>query len=215
MQELILLGGGGHCKVVIDTLLLEGEYKVVGITDLQEKIGKKVAGVPIIGTDSALEDYYKRGVSFSFITAGSIGIPSLRITLFNLAKKIGFEFPNIVHPNATISKFAKIGKGNYIAPGVIINSGANIGNNCIINTGAVIDHDCEIGDFVHIAPGVVMSGGVEIGKYSHIGTGSSIVQNLKIGKNTIVGAGSVVVKDIGDNIVAYGNPCKKRRKNND
>jgi len=212
VKKIILVGGGGHCKVVIDALLQQDKYDIVGIIDLQERVGNKISGIPIIGADSELENYYKKGIRFSLITTGSIGNPNLRIKLFNLAKKIGFEFPNVVHPNATVSKSAEIGKGNYIAPGVIINSGSIVGNNCIINTGALIDHDCRIGDFVHIAPGVVVSGGVDIGKYSHIGTGSSIIQNLKIGKNTIIGAGSVVVKDIGDNIVAYGNPCKKRKK---
>ena len=213
MKKIILVGGGGLCKVIIDTLFLENNYKIVGIIDLKEKIGKKVFELSIVGDDSDLENYFNKDIKYSFITAGSIGNPSLRIKLFNKAKHIGFNFPNVSHQSAVVSKFVKFGEGNFIAPGAIVNAGVRIGNNCIINTGAIIDHDCKIDDFVHIAPGVVISGGVEIDKYSHIGTGSSIIQYMKIGKNTIIGAGSNVISDIRDNVIAYGNPCKEIRKN--
>lgn len=214
MKKIILIGGGGHCKVVIDTLLLENKYEIVGIIDLAKKVGEKVLGVPIVGTDVKLKDYFKKGVRFCFIAVGSTGNPSLRVNLFDKAKKTGFKFPNVIHPNSIVSKFAKIGEGNYIAPGAIINAGTKMGNNCIINTGTIMDHDCKIEDFVHIAPGAAISGIVKIGKYSHIGTGSSIIQGLKIGENTVIGAGSVVVNNIPGNVVACGNPCKEMRKNN-
>jgi sugar O-acyltransferase (sialic acid O-acetyltransferase NeuD family) len=214
MKKIILVGGGGHCKVVTDTILLENQYEIVGITDLKKKIGEKVCGLPIIGTDDVLEYYPKKGVKFCIIALGSIGNLNVRINLYNKIRKFGFKFPNIIHTHSIVSKFTKIGEGNYIAAGAIINAGVSIGNNCIINTGAIIDHDCKIGDFVHIAPGVVISGGTEIGNYSHIGPGSSIIQCIKIGENTMIGAGSVVVNNIGDNAVAYGNPCKKVRKKN-
>ncbi len=208
------MGGGGHCKIVVDTLLLTNEYEIISITDLQQNVREKISGISILGTDDELDDYFKKGVKFCFISAGSVKSPHLRVNLFNKAEKIGFKFPNIIHPNAIISQSSDIGEGNYIAPGVIINSGVKIGNHCIINTGAIIDHDCRIEDFVHIAPGAVISGGVEIGKYSHIGAGSSVIQYLQIGKNTVIGAGSVVVKNIGDNVVAFGNPCKEAKENN-
>ncbi|MDD5530152.1 MAG: acetyltransferase [bacterium] len=208
MEKIILIGGGGHCKVVIDAILLGEKYKIVGILDVPEKVGEKVLGFPVIGSDNELESYFKKGIKFCFITLGSIGNPNLRKKILNKAKKIGFNFPNVIHPCSVVSKFANIGQGNYIAPGVVINAGVAIGNNCIINTGSIIDHDCKIGDFVHIAPGVMMSGGVEINHYSHIGTGTSIIQYIKVGENTIIGAGSVVVKNIPSNVVAYGNPCK-------
>jgi sugar O-acyltransferase (sialic acid O-acetyltransferase NeuD family) len=212
-QKILLIGGGGHCKVVIDAILLGKKYKIIGIIDVNEKIGQKILGVPIIGGDSSLGRYFQKGIKNCFIAAGSIGAPSLRIKLYHLVSKIGFEIPNIIHPASLISKFAEFGQGNYVAPGVSINAGAKIGNGCIINTKAAIDHDCVIDDFAHIAPGVTLSGGVHIERCAHIGTGSSIMQGVIVGKNSIIGAGSVVIHDIKDGTVAYGNPCKERRKN--
>jgi len=213
MEKIILIGGGGHCKVVIDAILSSSQYEIEGILDANQMKGEKVLDFPVIGTGDELEHFYNRGIKLCLITVGSLGNPDVRMNLFHKAQKVGFKFPNIIHPSSIISRFSKIGEGNYIAPGVIINAGVIIGNHCIINTGAIIDHDCKIGDFVHIAPGVSISGGVEIGNNSHIGIGTSIRQYLKIGENTIIGAGSVVVKDIPDNIVAFGNPCKEMRKN--
>ncbi|MDP2939777.1 MAG: acetyltransferase [Candidatus Omnitrophota bacterium] len=213
MKKIILLGGGGHCKVVIEAILSQKKFKIAGIIDKKKNIGKKILGFSIIGEDNDVEDYFKKGVKNCFIAVGSIGNTNLRINLFNLAKNFGFKFPNVIHPGALISKFAKVGEGNYIAPGVIINAGVIIRNNCIINTATTIDHDCQIGDFVHIAPGVTISGGVKVGQSTHIGTGSSVIQSIKIGKNTIIGAGSMVTNDIDNNIIAYGNPCRKVKEN--
>lgn len=213
MEKILLIGGGGHCKVVIDAISLEKKYKTIGIIDLKDKIGTKVLDVPIVGTDSDIEEFLKKGIKNYFIAVGTIGNPDLKIKIFNLFKKRDVNFPNIIHPAALVSKSAQLGEGNYIAAGAIINAGTKIGNHCIINTGAIIDHDCKIGDFVHISPGVAMSGGVVIGKYTHVGTGCSIKQYLEIGKNSIIGVGSVVVDNIEKNVIAYGNPCRKIRKN--
>ena len=213
MEKIILTGGGGHCKVVINAILLAKNYEIAGIIDLEEKIGLQISSIPVIGTDKDLEKYFAKDIKNCFITVGSTGNLALRIKLYNKAKEIGYKFPNIIHPDTIISEFAKIGDGNFIAPGVIINSSVTIGSFCIINTGSIIEHDCKISNFVHIAPGVTLSGGVIIGANSHVGTGSSVIQNLKIGKNTLIGAGSVVVKNIGDNLVAYGNPCKEKKGN--
>lgn len=213
MEKILLIGGGGHCKVVIDTVLLEKKYKIAGIIDEQSKVGKRVLGIPIIGTDLDIKNFVKKRIKNCFITIGSIGSPALKIKIFNSLKRIGVNFPNIIHPRALVSKYAKLGKGNYVAAGAIINAGTRVGNQCIINTGAVIDHDCKIGDFVHISPSVVLSGGVVIGKYTHVGTGCSVKQYLEIGENSIIGAGSVVVDNVENNVVAYGNPCRKIRKN--
>ena len=207
------MGAGGHGKVVLDHLLRSGEFDVVGILDLKERLGDKVFGVQVIGSDRDLAKFYKKGVKYCFVTMGSVGDPGLRVHLYDLARKAGFLFPNLIHSLAWVSRQAKLGNGNYVAPGAVINAGAQIGDNCIINTSAVIEHDCKLGDSVHISPGVILSGGVSIGDHSHVGTGSIIIQNVKVGKNTILGAGSVVTKNISSNVIAYGNPCKERKKN--
>lgn len=213
VDNIILIGGGGHCKVVIDAIQLGKKYKIIGIIDVNKKKGRKLLDIPIIGSDRFLECCFQKGIKNCFVTAGSIGVPALRIKLYHLASKIGFEIPNIFHPASLISRFVEFGQGNYIAPGVIINAGTRIKNGCIINTKATIDHDCSIDDFVHIAPGVTLSGGVHIERCTHVGTGSSIIHGVRIGKNSIIGAGSTVVHNIGNDTIAYGNPCKERRKN--
>ena len=213
MEEIILIGGGGHCRVIIDTILLRKEYKIAGIIDVKEKIGQEIAGIPIIDSDESIERYFKKGIKNCFVSMGSTGSTALRKKLFDTAENARFFFPNIIHPVSLVSASARLGYGNYVAPGAIINTGACIGNNCIINSGAIIEHDCHIEDFTHVASGVTLGGMVNIGKYSHIGAGSSILQGIKIGENSIVGAGSVVVDDIKDSVVACGAPCRKIKDN--
>jgi sugar O-acyltransferase (sialic acid O-acetyltransferase NeuD family) len=209
--KLLLIGAGGHCKVILDLLLKSKKYGIAGIIDLKERIGDNVFGVPVVGTDLDLPKFFKKGVRYCFISLGSVGDSKLRTKLYGLARNAGFMFPNLIHPSAMISLRATLGDGNYIAPKVVINAGAQIGNNCILNTGVIIEHDCRLGNFVHIAPGSVLSGGVNIGNNCHIGIGSLIIQNLKIGEKTIIGAGSVITKNVRSGVIAYGNPCKERR----
>lgn len=209
MKDIILIGGGGHCKSVIDSINRSNEYNIVGIIDLLDKIGTEICGVKVIGTDNELEHYHKSGIKYAFLTVGSIGKVDLRLKLYSIASNIGYIFPNIIDNIAIISEEVKLGYGNFIGKGAIINSDTSIGNNCIINTGTIIEHDCHIGDYCHIGPGATISGNVQIGNNTHIGTNSTIIQNIIIGENTIIGAGSVVVRNIDSNKKAYGNPCKE------
>lgn len=212
-HKLLLIGAGGHCKVILDLLSKSKEYEVVGIIDLKKRLGDNIFGVKVIGTNSDFPKFFKKGIRHCFISIGSVGDPSLRIKMYNIVSKFRFVFPNLIHPLALVSPFARLGEGNYIGPRAIINAGTKIGNNCIINTGAIIEHDCTMGNFVHLSVGSILSGGVNIGGYSHVGAGSVINQNLEIGSKVIIGAGSVVTKNIRNNTVAYGNPCKERKKN--
>ncbi|AEX85662.1 sugar O-acyltransferase, sialic acid O-acetyltransferase NeuD family [Marinitoga piezophila KA3] len=207
-EKIILVGGGGHCKVVASIIFEKNEYEIIGISDLKTEIGKEIMGIKINYIDEQLEELYKTGIKNAFVTVGSVGNPDLRIKLFKKLKDIGFNLPVIISKHTIISKDVSIGEGTVIMPGVIVNPGVKIERNCIINTGAIIEHDCIIEDNVHIAPGVTLSGGVKIGENSHIGTGTSIIQNIEIGKNVLIGAGSVVVNNIPDNTKAFGVPAK-------
>lgn len=206
--KLLLIGGGGHCKVIIDTLHKQSAFQIEGIIDIQEKKNQMIAGIPIIGTDEDLPLFYQKGIRHVFISLGSIEPKSNRAKLALKAKKIGFVFPNIISPNAKLAKDIKLGYGNFIGPMAVINPQAQLGNHCIINTGAIIEHDCIIEDFVHIAPGAILSGGITIQKQSHIGTGSCIKQGVIIGPHTLIGIGSVVVQNMPGHVCAFGNPCK-------
>lgn len=211
MDKIILLGGGGHCKSVIDSIE-ENKYEIVGILDRKEKIGQIICGINIIGTDELADKLYRSGVKYAFITTGSIGDVTLRKKLYLSMKKIGFKIPNITDRSAIISTNIQIGEGNFIGKGAIINAESKIGDMCILNSGVIVEHDCEIDNFVHIASGVVLSGGVKIMNDTHIGSNSTIIQGIQIGYNSIIGAGSVVTNNIANSIKAYGVPCKEMGK---
>jgi UDP-perosamine 4-acetyltransferase len=196
MKKIILVGGGGHCKVIIDAIKNKKDYIIYGITDPRLKKGEKILGIPIIGKDDSLKKIFKKGIRYAFICVGSIGDCSLRRNIDTNLKNIGFKLAIIRHPGAIVAKDVVPGEGTFIAAGAIVNPGTKIGRNVIINTSASVDHDCEIGDFVHIAPGVTLSGGVKVGNETHIGTGANVIQYVKIGEKCMVKAGTLLSQDL-------------------
>lgn len=208
-KKLLLIGGGGHCKSVLDSLLNLRSYTEVSIIDKEDNIGKDILDIPIIGCDDDLSELYQKGFTHAFVTLGSIGNSAIRIKLFDKLESIGFEIPNIIDSTATISKHITLARGIYIGKKAVINVGAVIGKGAIINTACTIEHDCSIGDFSHIAPGSVLCGEVQIGENTHVGAKSVVKQQIKIGANTLIGMGSVVLHDVADNVVAFGHPCKE------
>jgi sugar O-acyltransferase (sialic acid O-acetyltransferase NeuD family) len=213
MRDLILIGGGGHCSSVIDSIRAKQEYNIIGIIDITNNIGKQTNGVSIIGTDDNLADYYSKGITSACITVGSVASLKFRQSLYTKASQLGFSFPSIIDPTAIISPNAVIDEGVYVGKGAIINAGAHIGAHCIINTGAIIEHGCKIGLLCHIAPGAVLSGEVVVGERTHIGTNATVIQQVTIGHDVLIGAGSVVVSHIDSNKKAYGNPCREAERN--
>jgi sugar O-acyltransferase (sialic acid O-acetyltransferase NeuD family) len=212
-DKILLIGAGGHCKVVIDALLSSEEFVPAGIIDVKGKAGRDVLGVPVIGMDDDMPGLFRQGIRYAFITTGSVGDVRLRVRLCGLAVKAGFLFPNVIASDAKVSAHAVLGSGNFIAPGVRVNAGARVGDHCILNTASVIEHDCVLGDFAHISPGAVLCGSVVIGVGAHIGAAGVVLQGLSVGADAVVGAGSVVTRDVPAKTVVYGNPCKERRSN--
>ncbi|AZR73884.1 serine acetyltransferase [Anoxybacter fermentans] len=208
MEKVIFIGAGDHCKNILSFFRFNKNFNIYGITDPNSKVDQ-IFNIPILGSDELLESLYKeKKVKYAFVTVGGTGDNKLRAILFEKAKKIGFDFINIYHPNSIVSQDLKVGVGNLFMAGSIINSNVSIGDNNIINTGAIIEHDVRIGNHTHIAPGVTLGGGVEVGDLSHIGIGATVIQGVKIGTNSIVGAGAVVLKDVADNSVVVGVPAK-------
>lgn len=209
MKKIVLIGAGGHCKVIIDIINYNKEFEIVGIVDKENNKKEKILGIPVIGTDFILKDLYNKGVEYAFICLGALNNMSLRDKIMNNLKKIGFKFPVLIHGDATVSKYSYIGEGTCVMAKAVINAGAQIGINSIINTCAIIEHDCNIGRNCHISPNCVLGGEVNIGRCTHIGIGSTIINGINMGENITIGAGSVVVKDIKqNNILAFGNPAK-------
>ena len=209
-KKILLIGGGGHCRSVLDTLSELNSFDEIGIIDksTDTTFTRKI----IVGSDSDLPALFKNGWKYAFITVGSIGNTVLRRKLYQKAKKIGFEFPNIIDSSAIVSRNVQMGEGIFIGKRAVVNTDSIIGKCAIINTASVIEHNCSLGDFVHIAPGATICGGVTIGNDSHIGTGSSVRQQITIGEKCLIGVGSAVVSEIPDNSTAYGNPCKVKNK---
>lgn len=211
-KKILLIGGGGHCKSVLDSILELNEYEEIGIVDKKENIGKSVMGIPVVGCDDDLRFLFNEEYKYAFVTVGSVGNPSLRIKLFNLLSEIGYEIPVIIDDSAKVSKYAKIKKGVFIGKQCLVNADALIQRGAIINSGSIVEHECKIGAFSHIAPGVVLGGEVVIGENSHIGSNATIKQQVQIGENAIIGMGSIVLQNINSNTMAYGNPCREVKK---
>ncbi len=206
MEDVIIIGAGGHAKVIADILLENGEYNIIGLIDSDKN--KSFMDLFVIGDDSCLEALFIRGIKKAFIALGS---NSLRKKLSDNLKNIGYEFINVISKHAVISTNATIGDGIAIMPGAIINAFAKIEDGCIINTNSSVDHDVIIRQYTHIAPGSAVAGGVTIGENSFLGTGCRVIDQIKIGNNVIIGAGAVVINNIEDNHLAVGIPAKIKK----
>ncbi|BCJ87882.1 acetyltransferase [Effusibacillus dendaii] len=204
---IIVLGGGGHARVLIDTLL-ELKLPLLGFTVPNPELSNALLGVPCIGTDDAVTNYLPSAVEL-VNGLGSVGVPNQRKRLFQQLKEKGYHFSSVIHPAAVIGREVELSEGIQIMAGAIVQTGSSIGNNTIVNTRASVDHDCVIGDHVHLAPGVTLSGGVKVGAEVHIGTGATVIQGVRIGANSIIGAGALVLKDVPEGATVFGVPAKE------
>jgi len=203
-NKLIIIGAGGHAKVIIDIFKSMKKYEIVGVTS-SDTSKKAISGIPILGDDSILNDLFKQGVKNAFV---AIGDCKLRNKIFDNACKIGFNLVNAISPATNISSTVKIGSGVAIMPGVSINVDSVIEDNVIINTNASIDHDNIIKKSVHIAPGCNLAGNVTVEEGAFLGIGCKVIPKIIIKKWAIIGAGSVIIKNIPANITALGVPAK-------
>ena len=191
MKKIILIGGGGHCKSVIDVIEQEKKYKIAGIIDKTSSLGAKILGYKVIGNDLDLMSFSKK-IKYAFITVGQIKSAKLRIKLFKLVKKAGFILPTIISPNAHVSKHSKIGNGSIVMHHAIINANTYVGDNCIINSKALIEHDCSISNHCHISTNATINGGVKIGSECFIGSNVTTKDNIKIKENSFIKAGTLI-----------------------
>ena len=191
MKEIILIGGGGHCKSVIDVIEQEGQFVIAGIVDKTELLGIDVLGYPVIGSDSDLVGLAKI-YTYALVTVGQILSPEVRIKLFDIAKKAGFSLPKIISPKAYVSNHTFIGDGTVVMHDALINAGASVGDNCIINSKAIIEHDCKVSNHCHISTNAVINGGVTIEDGCFIGSGVTTNNSITIKQNSFIKAGSIV-----------------------
>ena len=190
-KNIVLVGGGGHCKSVIDVAECAG-CTILGILDKPELVGTSVLDYKVIGVDDDIPQYVDKAEFV--ITVGQIKSSALRRKLAQLVKDAGGKLATIIAIDANVSKYATLGEGTVVMHKAVVNAGAKIGANCIINTMANLEHDVQVGDFCHVSTGVMANGEVKIGDDSFIGSGSVIHQCVTIERNSVIPAGSVVKK---------------------
>ena len=204
-RPLILIGGGGHCKSIIEVAESVG-YEIKGILDMPDEVGKEVLpGHKVIGTDDEIPRYVEE-CDF-VVTVGFIKNPTLRIKLYNKVKTAGGRLATIIASTAYVSKYAELGEGTVIMHHAFVNAGAKIGYNCIINTFVNIEHDAVVGNQCHISTGTMVNGECKIGENCFIGSQSVCANCIEIASDIIVGAGSVVCKSLRMKGIYAGNPA--------
>lgn len=204
-EPLVIFGAGGHARVVIEVCRASGQSVKVILDD--HPAMTTLMGAPVFREADAP---WKEMPQFRFLVA--VGSNTARARIFEQLLGRGGTPATAIHPFTSISPSASIGAGTVIMAGVVVNAGAIVQENCILNTGCRVDHDCQIEANVHLCPGVTLAGTVRVGRNTMIGTGSSCIPGVSVGKDVTIGAGSVVVRDIPDDVVAYGNPARPRRK---
>ena len=207
MTPIVLIGGGGHAKVVAAIVEKLRQYHVVGYTALEA--GSVPPNFPAyLGDDSALPELVaSRRVVGAVLGIGIIDVGAGRNALRDRLLAFGLVLPAIVSPMAVINSDVVIGDGTVVMDGVVVNPGAKIGECSIVNTNATVEHDCTVGACCHIAPGVVLCGGVSVGAQSIIGAGACVLPGVRIGERCLVGAGATVTRDLMEPGVYLGSPA--------
>ena len=188
-KKIILIGGGGHCRSVIDVIEQENRFEIAGIIEKYAGESEAVLGYPLIGTDDELKKL-RQEYEYALVTVGHIASNSIRVKLFNRLKEVGFTLPVVVSPLAYVSKHAKVAAGTVVMHHALVNASASVGENCIINSKALVEHDVVVGAHCHISTGAVLNGGVHIEANSFIGSGSVTKEGISI--SGFIKAGSVV-----------------------
>ncbi len=188
VEDIILVGYGGHAKSVADCVVRQNKYRIIGYTDFEPRNAKH----RYLGTDAVLKDYFDQGVKNAVIGIGYMGTGELRVRLYEFIKGIGYSLPVIADPSAIISETASVGEGAFIGKGAIVNAEAVVGKMAIVNTMALVEHECVVGDFTHVAVGAVLCGQVRVGNAVLVGANATILQCIDIPSNKIIPAGETI-----------------------
>ena len=204
-EPLLILGGGGHARVLIDALRTS-KRELLGVIDPKLSHGSRILDLTVLGGDEVMDHYSPDAVRL-INGVGSVQSTGLRQRVYEKFKARGYVFASVVHSSALIGLNVELEEGVQIMAGVVIQTGCRIGANVILNTRASVDHDCAIGSHVHLAPGVTLSGAVVVDDSVHIGTGAVVIQGVHIGGHSLIGAGAVVLQDIPSGVKAVGVPA--------
>ena len=206
MDDVVIIGAGGHGKVVLDILAAEGRYRPVGFVDNNPALlDSYVCGLPVLGPINALPRLKRQRIRHAIV---AIGDNRQRLNQLPEIEAVGFELVTAVHPTAFVSPRASLGRGVVIAPKASVITEARIGDLAIVNTAAVVDHECEVGEGVHVCPGAILAGRVRVGRGAFIGIGAQVIQCRSVGAFATIGAGAAVIADVPDGATAVGVPAR-------
>jgi UDP-perosamine 4-acetyltransferase len=205
---VIVIGGGGHAKVLMSALLLR-ERSVFGFVDLNLNL-PPLLGAPHLGNDSAVLGYPPDDVQL-VNGVGSIGCTRDHQNVYDWFVQKGYRFATVVHPSAVVAPEVQIEDGVQVLAGAVVQAGCRLGANVIVNTGARVDHDCIIDSHAHVAPGVTMCGVVHVGAGAHIGAGATVIQGIRIGAGSVVGAAALVIRNVPQGAKVVGVPAALMR----
>jgi sugar O-acyltransferase (sialic acid O-acetyltransferase NeuD family) len=204
-RRLIVIGAGGHAKVVLDMAVTCG-WPVLGLTDPDPlKTGSSVLDHKVLGGDEQVEQH---GYGEVMLAMGIGGLP-LRMERFESFRQAGFSFASLVHPSAVVATSVRLADGVQVMANATIQPDVTLGTNCVVNTAASIDHDCVIADHVFVAPGAVLAGSVRVGIGAMIGTGAVLLPGVGVGAHAVIGAGAVVTCDVDNGARVVGVPARQ------
>jgi sugar O-acyltransferase (sialic acid O-acetyltransferase NeuD family) len=195
-EAILVYGGGGHGKSLIELIQAINKYRIVGIIDDGLKAGDDIFGIPVLGGAGKLTELYSQGIHLAVNAVGGIGDVSTRVAVFERIKAARFSNPSVVHPTSFIEASARLADGTQVFPLAYVGSDVRTGFGSIINTGAILSHDCTLGDFTNIAPGAILAGGVSVGAGTLVGMGVTINLNVTIGERCLIGNGATVKSDV-------------------
>jgi UDP-perosamine 4-acetyltransferase len=210
----VLVGAGGHARVLIDAIgeqqfTKAGGWEIVALTDADSQIhGQSVMGVPVVGDDLLIPQLKEQGISHGLVAVGLAAGIAKRAEIFKMLERAGLELPTLVHPGALIASHVEIGAGTAILAGAIVGTGCRIGKNVIVNVGAGVSHDCTLEDHVWVSDGAHITGGVDVKEGALIGAGATVLPYLTIGRNSIIASGAVVTKDVDPDTLVVGVPAR-------
>lgn len=210
-SKVVVIGAGGHAKVVLDILEKQNCYEIAGLLDAHKPAGTEVYGYRVLGEETALAGDALRDIAYAIVAIGDNWVRSLVAKKLTLLRP-DLRFATAIHPAAVLAKGTVIGAGTAVMAGVVVNSDTVVGQHCLLNTGASLDHDNAFGDFASIAPGAVTGGGVQVGEYTAISLGAKISHNRSLGSHSVIGAGALVLQDVGSRSLCWGTPAKVIRQ---
>lgn len=205
-MDIVILGAGGHGRVVLDVLQQAREHVVKGFIDSNPQLwGRRVDGVPVLGGPDLLTDLASQGIEGAIVAIGDNGV---RRQFADLVDSAGLELANAIHPSANLARTVTVGCNVVIAAGALVCAHCQIGDSVILNTGCIVDHESMVGTAAHVCPGVKVAGHVTVESGAFVGIGATIIQNLRIGYDSVTGAGSVVIEDVEPMTTVVGVPAK-------